>query len=141
MRLWMGKLPSGDLRALQPEQIKRLKIGECYEFEFKLTRDLKLHRKFFAFLTALHGIESIQARYSTIEQLRYALTIEAGYFEQVIGFNGEIYIKAKSIAFKNMEDADFSALKKKMLDIMVQDLPRHTPEDIQNLENAVLKFY
>ena len=141
MKLWLGKLPNGDLRALEPDKLKRLEIGECYEFEFKILRDLKQHRKFFAFLTALHSIESIQDKYYTIEHLRYVLTIASGFFEEVIGLNGEVYIKAKSIAFKNMDDAEHAELFTNMLNLMLKTLPSHTAEDIQNLENSVLKFY
>lgn len=141
MLAWLGKLPNGDLRALDDNSLKRLAIGECYQFEFKIQRNIKFHRKFFAFLTAVHSIESIKKRYVTIEHLRYVLTIDAGYFEEIPGMHGEIYIKAKSIAFANMEEADFGALYTKMLNIMLEQLPNHTAQDIRNLEESVLKFY
>lgn len=141
MKLWIAKLPNGDLRPLHSNDIKHLRAGSLYQFELKLPRNLKFHRKFFAFLKAVYSIEAIQTDYSSIEHLRYALTMDAGYFYQVQGLNGEIYLKAKSISFAEMEDGDFSQLYNRVLNIVLQRLPAYTKEDIQKLEQEILKFW
>jgi len=141
MKLWLKKLPCGDLRPVDANDIKRLKTESLYIFEYKIPRNLKFHRKFFAFLKAVYSIEAIQNDFSSIEHLRYVLTIDAGYFESVTGLTGEVYLKPKSIAFANMDDSSFGKLYSRILKIVLDRLPQYTKEDIQNMERKILNFY
>jgi len=141
MKLWLAKLPNGDLRPLHSNDIRMLKTNNIYQFNFKLQRNLKFHRKFFAFLKAAYSIESIQEMFSSIEHLRYALIMDAGYFDEVIGFDGTIFLKAKSISFASMDETVFSQLYNRVLNIVLKQLPSYTKKDIQKLESEVIKFW
>ncbi len=140
MKGWFFKLPTGDLRPLEDDTIRRLVIGEAYEFEFKIPRNIKFHRKFFAFLTAVYGIEQIQSSFSSIEHLRKALTIDIGHYEIIIGMNGEEYKIPKSISFAKMDEASFDQFYAKVMQIILDRLPDYVEGDILALQNEVMSF-
>lgn len=140
MKVWLGKLPNGDLRPLEPEKVRRLAIGEAVEFEFKLYRNIKFLRKFFALLKAVYEIEAIEQAFQSPEHLRYVLTIEAGYSEMVTSITGKVYLKAKSISFANMDDAEFDSLYAKVLDIVLDWLPNYVQDDLEEMQRRVLTF-
>lgn len=140
MKGWFFKLPNGDLRALEDGLLRRLIIGEAYEFEFKIPRNIKFHRKFFAFLTAVHSIEQIEQSFSSIEHLRKALTIDVGHYEIIAGMDGAWYKIPKSINFASMDDAIFDQFYAKVMRIILDRLPEYVEGDIHALENEVMSF-
>ena len=140
MKVWLVKLPNGDLRALEDGKIKRIAVGEALEFDYKVPRNIKFHRKFFAFLNAIYGIEAIENEFSSIEHLRYALTMDAGYFEHVKGMNGQVYMKPRSISFAKMDDAEFDQFYAAVMKIVLDRLPGYVEGDILGLENEIMGF-
>ena len=140
MKVWLVKLPNGDLRPLEADKIRRIARGEAIEFEYKLSRNYKFLQKFFVFLTAVYDIEAIQEQFDSVEHLRYALTMDAGYFETVTGMNGQIYLKPKSISFAKMDEADFDQFYAKVMQIVLKRLPTYVKEDIFEMENHIMSF-
>jgi len=140
MKVWLVKLPSGDLRALEDNSLKRLSVGEALEFEYKLTRNYKFLQKFFVFLKAVYDIETIQAEFSSVEHLRAALTIQAGYFEYVKGFGGALFVMPKSISFKNMDEASFDQFYARIMQTVLDRLPNYVEENIHEMENHIMSF-
>ncbi len=140
MKVWLVKLPTGDLRPLEAEKIKRMAVGEALEFDFKIARNYKFLQKFFVFLKAVYDIEAIQEQFTSVEHLRYALTMDAGYFETVTGMNGQIYLKPKSISFAKMDEAEFDQFYAKVMEIVLMRLPAYVKEDIFEMENHIMSF-
>jgi len=140
MKAWLVKLRNGDLRALDEGSLKRLSVGEALEFEYKLTRNYKFLQKFFVFVKAVYDIEAIQNEFSSVEHLRAALTIQAGYFEYVKGFNGALFVMPKSIAFKNMDEASFDQFYAKIMQVVLEKLPDYVEENIHEIENHIMSF-
>lgn len=86
---------------------KKLKKNVPLSFEVKQERNYKFHKKFFALITMVFDNQEI---YEDRETLRYDLTIEAGFWNEHVDFNGEIKRTAKSISFAAMDDIEFSSL-------------------------------
>lgn len=140
MKAWFFKLPNGDLREVLDGSLKSLAVGEAYEFEFKKPRNIKFHRKFFAFLTAVYGIEQIQLSFSSVEHLRKALTIDVGHYEIFIGMDGKEYKIPKSINFAKMDEARFDLFYADIMKIILERLPEYVEGDIFALENEIMSF-
>lgn len=89
------------------EVFKKLKKNTALAFEVKQERNYKFHKKFFALITMVFDNQEI---YTDRDVLRYDLTIEAGFWNEHVDFNGEIKRTAKSISFASMDDTEFSSL-------------------------------
>ncbi|MFV2058049.1 MAG: DUF1367 family protein [Thiohalomonadales bacterium] len=140
MKVWLVKLPNGDLRPLESNDIRRIGQGEAVEFEYKLGRNYKFLQKFFVFLKAVYDIEAIQKQFDSVEHLRYALTMDSGYFEQVLGMDGQVYLKPKSISFSKMDESEFDQFYAKVMEIVLKRLPDYVEGDIFEMENHIMSF-
>lgn len=104
------------------DEKKKLKLGQEYEIEIKQPRNIKFHKKFFALLNiAFENLpESMVNEYPTIDILRQALIIEAGYCDTIITLSGEVTKKAKSISFANMDNVEFEQLYNSIVNIVLK---------------------
>ena len=88
------------------EVFNKMPLNEIFEIEYIKKRNLKFHKKFFALLKLAY---ENQSDYRFIEDMRRDLLIVSGnYDEQVCKITGEIYQKAHSINFSNMDELQFS---------------------------------
>lgn len=95
----------------------KISLDEEFEIDYKRIRNPKFHRKFFKLIQTVF---ENQEKYRLLDELREDLTIAAGYhYEHVNFLTGEIKIKAKSIAFHNMDDTEFSELYTSVIDQIV----------------------
>lgn len=99
------------------EVLKKLRKNTPLAFEIKQERNYKFLKKFFALLNLVY---ENQEMYTDIEDLRSDLTIEAGYYVLRYNIHGEEIKKAKSISFAKMEEAEFSELYNKIIDVIVK---------------------
>lgn len=81
--------------------------GQTASFAFRMPRSPAHHRLFFAKLGSL--INRTEA-FDDQDKLRYWLTMGAGYFDLVPGFDGKPNAIPKSIDFDSMDEAEFSEL-------------------------------
>jgi hypothetical protein len=91
--------------------VSDLKPGETLHFSFRLPRSLPHHALFFGKLGALMDM---QEQFDDDEELRKWLTVGAGYCKFVPGPNGRMVALPLSIAFHNLDEADFSELHSKV---------------------------
>lgn len=84
----------------------KLKIGEVYEVEIKKKRNYQFHKKYFALLNLCYENQEV---FESIEDLRYFLTMKAGYYKQIDTGNGTMFIP-KSISFAKMDEIEFERL-------------------------------
>ena len=88
------------------EVFNKMPLNEIFEIEYIKKRNVKFHKKFFALLKLAY---ENQSDYRFIEDMRRDLLIVSGnYDEQVCKITGEIYKKAHSINFSNMDELQFS---------------------------------
>jgi len=89
------------------EVLKKLKKNTPLKFEVTQERNSKFHRKFMALVTMVFDNQEI---YTDRDELRYDLTIEAGFWNEHTDFYGEVKRTAKSISFASMDETEFSTL-------------------------------
>ena len=99
--------------------LKKLGMGEMVRVKVTKPRNIKFHRKFFALLNV--GFEN-QDIYTDFEHWRRAVTIEAGYFEDLRMIDGTTQREAKSISFARMDELEFSNLYYAALDVIAKFL-------------------
>lgn len=95
------------------DEKKKLKIGECYEAEIRLKRNIKFHRKFMALLNCAWAYlpEKTQEGFRTIENFRKYLTVAAGFCDVFFSPKlGQWVEMPKSLSFDKMDDAEFQDL-------------------------------
>lgn len=98
------------------ENYVKIPLNEQFYIEYKKTRNIKFHKKYFALLKL--GFEN-QDKYSSMEDLRRDLIITAGLYTEVVNvITGEVYILANSISFSKMDDMEFDDLYNKTKDVI-----------------------
>ena len=116
------------------EQAKKIKIGEPYEYEYKKTRNILFHRKFFALIKLVYDN---QEQYQNIEDLREDLTVEAGFYRITYNLHGEEIKKAKSINFSSMDDTEFSELYSAVLKV----IEHYFKFDREEIAEEILRYF
>lgn len=99
------------------EKIKKIKVGEPLEYEFKKLRNIRFHRKLFALLNMIFENQEL---YKNIDHLRKDLTIEAGFYDLRVNIHGEEIKEAKSISFASMSADEFDEYYNAVLDTVVK---------------------
>ncbi len=96
------------------ERLEKFKTGSVYPVEVKLTRNPDFHRKvfkFFQFCFEHWAADKTDERFKTsaaqFDTFRKNLTVLAGYKEVTFTIDGRMRVEPKSLAFANMEQAEF----------------------------------
>lgn len=113
----------------------KMPLNETFEIEYTKRRNIKFHRKFFAILKLAY---ENQSDYRVMEDMRRDLLIVSGnYDEQVCKITGEIYKKAHSINFSNMDDLQFNEVYTSVKNVICKWLGI----DNETLENEIEQFF
>lgn len=99
------------------EMAKKIPLNEPIVYDWKKPRNYKFHKKFFALLNLVY---ENQEQYNNINDLRGELTIEAGFYDVTYTLWGEKKKKPKSISFTSMDEAEFSDLYSRIIDVVVK---------------------
>ena len=99
------------------EMVKKIPLNEPIVYDWKKPRNYKFHKKFFALLNLVY---ENQEQFNNIDRLRSQLTIKAGYYETFFDIDGVEQFEAKSISFAKMDEAEFSELYSRIIDVVVQ---------------------
>lgn len=128
------------LRGLMPlddtdkEKINKIPFDTPLEFDVKVPRNIKFHRKFFAMLNL--AFEN-QDEFKNFKIFREAVIIGAGFFDKVQRLHGEEILIAKSISFSNMDNEQFEGLYTACIDTII-DYFHFTKKDF---ESELAMFY
>ncbi|TSE03351.1 DUF1367 family protein [Aquimarina algiphila] len=134
MKLFLVKQLNNTLKVVynsDHDKIKKLKLGEMYQCEVKRPRNIGFHRKFFALVNMVFDNQEI---YVNLDRLRKDLTIEAGFYDEWVDFQGVIQREAKSISFAKMKESDFQDMYSKVIDVIVQYFHFDRQDIIDNVE-------
>ncbi len=77
------------------EAFGKWKLGTVLMIGIRKVRNPQHHRKFFALLNLTLAN---QEAYKTLEELRDAVIIQAGYFDRIVLMDGSIHLKPRSIS-------------------------------------------
>lgn len=110
------------------KRLMSMELGELVLIEAVVPRNSKFHRKFFALLNlGFEAWEPPRKRQSykghpvqkNFEQFREDITIAAGFYEQTFDLKGRMKLKAKSISFANMDDAEFEKVYSAVANVLL----------------------
>lgn len=113
------------------EKLKRFKAGEPFMADVTKPRNLKFHKKAFALFNMLLQNQDV---YTNIDDLRYDLTIEAGFFIEGVNFLGESVKRPKSISFASMDDLAFGEYYEAILNTIVRCFHFDKQDILDNVE-------
>lgn len=116
------------------EKLKRFKAGEPFMAEVTKPRNLRFHKKAFALFNMVFQNQEV---YTNLDDLRYDLTIEAGYFNEGVNIHGEVIKRAKSISFAQMDDTEFSEYYEAIIKTIVKYFHFDRQDIIDNIEDFV----
>ena len=143
MKLFLHDTRQG-LKAMYDEDYdekKKLKIGEVYEAEIRLPRNLRFHRKYWALLRcSWEYLNERQQEFfkNDIEVFRKSLEVTAGWCEPLYDLKTQSWYHApKSISFEKMKEEEFSILYNNVRDILFRAIiPNISQEEFErNLKN------
>jgi len=106
----------------------RLGAGEIAQAEMVIPRNGKFLRKFFALLTlGFDAWEPPRKRRTykgmpvqkNFDQFREDVIISAGFYDQTFDLRGRMKVKAKSISFAKMDDAEFERVYSAVADVLL----------------------
>ena len=123
------------------DEKKKLKIGESYEAEIRLPRNLRFHRKYFALLRcAWEYLNENQQSFfkDDLEVFRKSLEVTAGWCEPCFDLSAKSWLHIpKSISFEKMKEDEFNQLYNKVRDILFGVIiPNISKEEFErNLKN------
>lgn len=118
------------LRAFKPGDALLVKMGK--------PRNADHHRKFMALVAFVAEHHPTFRRYRTSKPLLHFLKMETGHYDEYVREDGEIIRIPKSIAFDEMDEADFIVWSEQARRILLDDLlPGFTQRDKQRLEREI----
>lgn len=115
----IGGMKGADERT--EDAIKDIGLGEVVRVKFYSSRNIRHHRKFFALLQMVF---KNQDKYLSLEGLRFAVTIAAGYAEEIRLDGDKVTLKPVSISFSRMNQHEFN----EFYDAALAAIPRLLPQ-------------
>jgi hypothetical protein len=130
----VGFIPSSEH---DEEDFEKLSFNVDLRADIVEPRNPGLHRKAFALLKIVWP----HTNYPTIDRLRAAMTIGAGFVEDVINpRTGETVWVPKSWAFDAMGDEEFRELFNRLVDVALVIVPDSKREDWEAAVDQIVRF-
>ena len=115
------------------DEKKKLTVGQAYECDVKVLRNIRFHRKAFALLNAAWSLmnEHQQAGWRSKDGFRNYLTVAAGHYDVYFNQRLNAFVELpRSWSFDKMDDAEFSALYDRMKDVIFAVLGNRVTEEV-----------
>jgi hypothetical protein len=118
-------------RRILEAMVMSLGPGEMAQADMKFPRNPKFHRKFFALLqVGFDAWEPARQRKTykgrpmekNFDQFREDVTILSGHYVQTFDLKGRMVLRAKSISFGSMDDAEFEEVYSSVADVLLRDV-------------------
>ena len=133
-----GLVPFGDD---DYDQKKKLKVGEAYNVEVKVARNVEFHRKYFALIAYAWEFlneKEIQT-FKSKDNFRKYLEVAAGHCEVIYHPRLQEFVEIpKSISFGSMDNTSFSDLYKRVKDVIFSIIGGRVSE--KEFERLLLDF-
>jgi len=110
------------------EVFRKWKLGDVLLIDIRKPRNSNHHRKFFALLNITF---ENQNRFPSLEALRTAVIIDAGWFNVIELLDGNKHLKPKSISFASMKQNEFDQLYSDVINSCLKLLSGTTSEDLE----------
>ena len=103
------------------DEKRKLKLGQVYEANIRVPRNLQFHRKYMKLIRVAWELlgEKAQAFFKTTENFRKSMELTAGHSEPLYNCKTNEFIQqAKSISFSSMEQDEFEELYERVKDVI-----------------------
>lgn len=124
------------------DEKKKLKIGEIYEADIKLVRNVRFHRLFFALINTGYAYLPERAKtgvFGSVEGFRKSIIIAAGFTNAYWNIRQKCFVEeAKSISFSNMDDAEFRDVYERCKDVIWSLISKYV--SIEDFESNLANF-
>lgn len=115
--MWLRRTLNGFVPAPGVEIPKTWKVGDDLRAEVTKPRNAKHHRKAFILLQVVFP----HTDYPSIEALRLAMTVGAGFVETIINpMTGEVALTPKSWRFDKMDQDEFVSLYRALIGVALK---------------------
>lgn len=104
---------------LAEDALRKIKAGTDIWAEIRIARNPKFHKLYFALISLTF---QNQERYANAEHFRKAVQMAAGHVEEIHGIDGTIYEVPRSIAWDQLDDAEFGELFPQVMKVCAQIL-------------------
>ncbi len=139
MEFWAKKIPAGFviIGEAHKQAFERLTDGQTYKLKVTKDRTKGFHRKVLGLFRVCFDFwepeddnlpPGVKAE-KDFDHMREKLTIRAGFYRQVFNPDGTFEVKAKSIAWDQMEEAEFMELFDSLINVILNDSPDIMPKD------------
>ena len=128
MKIWLHNTIAG-LLPLYPsdqDEKRKLKLGQDYEADIRLPRNIQFHKKAFALFNIGHQNTKLKLPFDVYRKI---MTMRAGYFKAYQTDKG-VHYEADSLAFGNMDQSTFEDVYSRVLDTIIGDIGS-TKEEIE----------
>lgn len=148
MRTWLKRAALLDaegnkVRCLIPtdevaeEELAKLPNGKVLRADIVAPRNMGLHRKAFVLLSKVYP----HTNYPSMERLRSAMTIGAGYVDETVDpYTGEVVWYPKSWAFDKMDDVEFGELYSRLIDVALKVVPNSRRADWEQAVDEIVRM-
>ena len=113
------------------ETAKKIPLNEPITYEWRKPRNYEFNKKFFALLNLVY---ENQDQFNNIERMRKQLTIKAGFYDTFFDIDGVEQKEALSISFAKMDEAEFSDLYSRFIDVVYNWLGIDKQDILDNIE-------
>lgn len=127
-------MPCGDL---DEQAFAKLPTDRDLRVDTVVPRNPGLHRKAFALLNVVFP----HTNYPTMDRLRAAMTIGAGFVDETIDpSTGNVVWFPRSWSFENMDDTEFKELYNRLVDVALKIVPNSKREDWEQAVDQIVRF-
>jgi hypothetical protein len=122
-QMWLEKREDGSIYPCDGESALKwadMKLGKylfTYKPAKKVNRNIHFHGKYFKMLQVIFDN---QEKFPSIDSLRKAVIIDAGFYRIQYCLDGTFYKEADSISFAKMNQEEFEILYSKSVDVCIK---------------------
>lgn len=132
-RLYLRKTLTGSfIAADEPsaELAKKFAAGGIFRADIRKPRSLAHHRLCMALLSLTweNLPEQYEGRWHSFDDFRYGVAVEAGHCVELVTPSGEVFKRARSISFDELDEAEFSAVMPRLMSVCCGLLRVSAPE-------------
>lgn len=131
METWFVKTPVSlrPVDDLSSEAMRAYGDGEIIRVKLMRDRNPRHHRLFFALLQLVY---KNQEKYLSLEALKFAVTIQAGWVDEIKLAGDKVTLKPKSIAWGKMDQNEFNDYYAAALRAIPELLPQFAGVDLES---------
>ena len=103
------------------DEKRKLKLGQVYQADIKVVRNIQFHRKMFAMLNTAWALlpERTQNGFRSFEGFRAYLLVAAGFYDIYYSPRRKEFVEVpKSMSFASMDEAEFNDCYQKIKDVI-----------------------